>query len=159
MAVAISPQLKDWDGAQTAVQNADPVQRPFFVEAGIVIAAGDWVTINIATNSFGLGNSISPLDTGEATTTMPVGVATVAAAPSAVPPSSNPPGEWILVTTRGVAQASLSNAGIGVGEVLIPSTTAGAADPSAAAAGEIQIGYCLEAAPTAAIVTCYVTCE
>tara|TARA_R110000824_G_scaffold59858_5_gene160425 strand:- start:7902 stop:8339 length:438 start_codon:yes stop_codon:yes gene_type:complete len=138
------------DSAQTAVQNADPRIRTFFVEPGIVIAAGDWVGVDLATSTMGVGNSIGPLDTGVAL--IPVGVATEAAAPVA-----GGDDVWITVVTRGVSSGLLA-AGVTASDRLGATAVPGSADTTILVAGD-RIGYALEASGAGGVVHCYVTCE
>ena len=160
MSGSISPSLKDTafgvDPATGLVNpqlladlNADQRVRAFFVEAGTVITVGQWVTIDTVTNTFGLGNSVAPLDSGAPITNLAVGVALDGATPVA--------GDsiWIRVVTRGVTTADCA-AGTATGDLLFPSAAAGVA---ATAGAPPFIGYALETIVGAAPITCYVTCE
>ncbi len=75
MSGSISPLLKDTafgvdpatGAVNTALQatlNADQRIRSFYVEPGVTIVAGDWVSVDLTTSTFGPGNSIGQLDTG-----------------------------------------------------------------------------------------------
>jgi hypothetical protein len=163
MSGSISPLLKDTsfgvDPATGLVNpqllaelNADQRVRTFFVEVGTTITAGQWVSIDTATNTFGLGNSVLPLNLGAAPTALAVGVALDGAAPVASDSI------WIRVVTRGVTTA---NCGVtAVGDLLSPSVVAGEAiTPALPAIGDLLVGYALELTAVAAPITCYVTCE
>ena len=159
MSGSISPLLKDTsfgvDPATGLVNpqllaelNADQRVRTFFVEVGTTITAGQWVSIDTATNTFGLGNSVTPLDSGAPITSLAVGVALDGAAPVASDSI------WIRVVTRGVTTA---NCGVtAVGDLLNASAVAGEAVTGGAAP---IVGYALELTAVAAPITCYVTCE
>jgi len=138
------------DSAQTAVQNADPRIRTFFVEPGTTIAIHDWVGVDLAASTMGAGNSIGPLDTGGAL--IPAGVALEAAAPVA-----GGDDVWITVVTCGVSTGTLA-AGVAASGRLGATAVAGSADTVAVGAGDC-IGYALEASGAGGAVLCYVTCE
>lgn len=133
------------DSAQTAVQNADPRIRTFFVEDATAVAVGDWVSIDLATSTNGVGNSVI----SDLSLVAKVGVALDATAGS----------EWIRVVTRGVASGNLT-AGVTAGDSLsADAANAGHATTHAAGAEDPRIGLALEDSGAGGVVLCYVTCE